>query len=437
MISQLMQVEAAPQTRLKTKVSTAETAVASYQSVNSKLSAIKTAADNLSQLSTWRSIKATSSSETVKATAQGGVTGTAGITTFNVASVAKAQVTTAKVDPSADITSADSITLTIAGDSGNPHVIDLKGVKTAEGVAAAINDAGLGVKAAVVKTGGDANILQLTSTKTGTDFGFDVTGLDSLVTPLKNLVDPSNARLEIAGGENGGGYDAVSSSNTFTGLIAGVDVTVSKIENNVTVESTADVGAIADKYQAFVDAVNSALGEIGTQTAFNATTKKGSPLTGDFSVRQMTQQMLSKISMGLTYDKPGTGDAQADPVVAPDQVAFGSLAKMGIELDSSGALTFKRDKFTANYAANPTAAQEAGIAFGDQWESMAKTMSNTVQGVITGRKNEIDGLSQQISNWDVRLSARKVALQKQYAGLEVALGNLKNQSNWLAGQLGG
>src|SRR3954468_6287125 len=72
MITSLMQVEAAPQTRLKSKVSTAQTAVASYQAVNSRLTALKTAADNLGQLSTWRAVKPTSSSSTVTATAVAG-----------------------------------------------------------------------------------------------------------------------------------------------------------------------------------------------------------------------------------------------------------------------------------------------------------------------------------------------------------------------------
>ena len=50
MISQLMQIEAAPQTRLKTKVSDAQSVVTAYQSVNTKISALKTAADSLGQL---------------------------------------------------------------------------------------------------------------------------------------------------------------------------------------------------------------------------------------------------------------------------------------------------------------------------------------------------------------------------------------------------
>ena len=49
----------------------------------------------------------------------------------------------------------------------------------------------------------------------------------------------------------------------------------------------------------------------------------------------------------------------------------------------------------------------------------------------------VKGLNEQVSQWDVRLDLRRSALQKQFAGLEVALGKMQQQSSWLAGQLAG
>ena len=45
-----MQVEAAPQTALKTKITTANNVVAAYQSVNTRLSSLATAAKAAGQL---------------------------------------------------------------------------------------------------------------------------------------------------------------------------------------------------------------------------------------------------------------------------------------------------------------------------------------------------------------------------------------------------
>ncbi len=44
-------------------------------------------------------------------------------------------------------------------------------------------------------------------------------------------------------------------------------------------------------------------------------------------------------------------------------------------------------------------------------------------------------MNDQISNWDIRLATRKQALTRQFSSMETSLSSMKNQSNWLAGQL--
>lgn len=450
LITQLMQVEAAPQNRLKGKVTTAQTAVASYQSVNAKVAAVGSAADTLSQLSTWRGIKATSSSPSVTATALTGTNGAAGTTTFNVTALATSQISTARVDGSANIVDADEIYITVGpldgsmeSDGTTPRdkvvKIDVSQDKTAAGVAAAINKAGLGVKASLVSTGTADKVLQLSGVKTGVDNKFEVAGLGPAVT-LRNVAEAGNAVLQIGGGNDdpsGAGYDVISPTNTFTGLIPGVTITVSKIEQNVTIDATSDVSGISSKIQALVEAANATLAEISAQTAYNSATKKGSPLTGDFAVRNMGQTILSAISQGLSYQDPAWKAPDNDPDAKPEMINFGSLAKLGISLNRSGQLEFKAANFEKAYAEDPNGIQEAGIAFADQMEKMTTDMSTNIKSVITGRTSEIDRITQQIENWDVRLASRKLALQKTYSNLETALGKLNNQSNWLAGQLSG
>ncbi|MFC3743651.1 flagellar filament capping protein FliD [Paractinoplanes deccanensis] len=431
LITQLMQVEAAPQTRLKTKVSTAETAVSSYQSVNSKLKAIKTAAEDIGKLATWRAVSPKSSSATVTATSTGGTNTASGTTIFNVGSLASNQISTAKVAKDGDITSASTVELTVGGVA---KTVTLGEDKTAQGVADSINAAGIGVKAVLVTTGGNENILQLSGTKTGAEASFSVdSGLESL--NLVEVAQAKDARLDIGGGDGvDGGYSVRSSTNTFTTLMPGVSITVSKMENDVTVTADSDVSGMAAKMQALVDAVNGTLTEVASQTKYDATTKKGSPLTGDFMVRNMSQAFLSKISLGLTYDNP-VYDETTNPGV--DKTLSTTLAKLGVELDRSGQLTFNSNTFKAKYNEDPTQFQAAAIAFGDQMRALADDQSRNVTSVITGRNNEIDSLNLQIENWDIRLAARKSSLQKQYSDLEVSLGKLKEQSNWLAGQLAG
>jgi flagellar hook-associated protein 2 len=447
MISQLMTIEAQSQTALKSKVTKAQTAVASYQSVNAKVAALKSAGDTLGQLSTWRAIKATSSSSTVSASTSTNINAATGSLTFNVTSLASKQYTTMPVDTTpidtngdgkTDSTTAlavpDSITITKGSYDTNGQFtgsadavsIDISGDKSAGGIAKAINAANCGVTAYVMTTGDNQGVLQMASSKTGASNGFQLSGLDQsgLAQASPASTYAKDAQLVV----NGGGtdtYTVSSSTNTFTNLMAGVTLTVSKEENGVTVDVANDTSSIADQFQAMVDAANAALQEISKQTAYDSSTKTGQPLTGDFSVREMSQKILSSISMGLSYDDPASTKDNPLP-----KIKFGSLSKIGIQLDSTGQLTFNRAKFNDAYANDPT-------SIGDQVESMGDSMATNLTSIITGRNNEISGLNDQISDWDVRLAAKREALQKQYADLEVSLGKLKDQSNWLSGQLAG
>ena len=470
MISSLLQVEAAPQTRLKAKVAKAESIISSYQSVNTKVSALKTSADSLGQLSTWRSIKPTASSTSVTATANGGIDAVAGAVKFSVKDLAKAQSSALRVSTATEQNPAfpddptktravwldvpDTLTITVGADdglgtiSGTPVIIDISQDKSAKGIQSKINAAGLGVKATLVKVSDSESVLQLNGAKTGADFAFSVAGLENAPSDLNGITQTAtaaNARIEVGGGDlTPGGYTLTSSTNTFTGLMAGVTLTVSKVEDDITVSSSSDVAGMAAKFQALVDAANGALSEVRTQTAYDPNTKVGSPLTGDFSVRQMSQSILSTISQGLSFRDPAAPAALTAPTSTPEEIAadkvantvnFGSLSKLGVALDSTGQLTFDAAKFTAAYNADPDTIKTAGIAFADSFETLAGKQTANLTSSITGRKNDIDSLSIQIENWDVRLVAKREALQKTYSGLETALSKLQSQSTWLSGQI--
>lgn len=57
--------------------------------------------------------------------------------------------------------------------------------------------------------------------------------------------------------------------------------------------------------------------------------------------------------------------------------------------------------------------------------------------VIAGSERAADLLQNQIEGWDRRLQIRETMLRRQFATLETALGNMRNKSSWLAGQLSG
>ncbi|HXC75749.1 MAG TPA: flagellar cap protein FliD N-terminal domain-containing protein, partial [Candidatus Acidoferrum sp.] len=145
LISQLMTAAAAPQTALQGQATADQIKISTYQAVNSKLAAVQTAAQALTSSATWSSTTATSSSSTVVAT--GSTSAQAGsFTTFSVVTVATGQVSTVSAgatiaNPAAglDIIGTDSIDHHIALSDGSPAT-----------VAAAVNAAGLAVRASVI-----------------------------------------------------------------------------------------------------------------------------------------------------------------------------------------------------------------------------------------------------------------------------------------------
>jgi flagellar hook-associated protein 2 len=423
MIQQLMAAEAAPQDKLKSSLTDEQTATKSYQAVNTKMSAIQTAAEALTTVTGWQSMK--SMSDTASVSVAAGSTAAAGQISFVVNKLARAQVSTAVMPASGDVVGAGGVNIAIGQDPTDPAksvttnipLSDLK-TNTPQGLVDAINAKGLSVRAAVVTT--DAGqLVQFTSTKTGLVNQF---GIDGLVGPQAQVaVNARDAKISIGDDGEAGAYTVSSSSNTFTNLMPGLTVTASaETTTPVTITTSTDTGAISSKVKAMVDAANDALSGISDLSTYNAATKVGGPLLSDSTTRFMSQNLLSAVSNG----KPG----------------YGSFSQLGISLDQSGKITFDADKFAAALAADPAKVQDAiknGLAA--TYNTQAKGATNSVDGSLTvaiqGRDARVKDLTDQIADWDTRLKTKKEALQRQFSNLEVALGKLKDQSSWLAGQI--
>jgi flagellar hook-associated protein 2 len=421
-IAQLMKVEGAPQQALKDKVSKQEKITQAYQTVNSKLVSLKSLAESLTKDDLWKSTRATSSSDAVVASSTAGAA--TGSLSFNVTQLARAQVSVVAIPASGQVTAGNGIDITVAGQAKHVDVT----TDTPQGVADAINAANIGLRAAVITTDGGTK-LQLSSTKTGQTNAFAVTsGLPNAQVDVATALD---AKI-TAGDPNSPAYTVSSSTNTFSSLMNGVTLTATKLQNGVTVSVGADVNAVADKVKGMVDATNAALSEIASQTAYNATLKKGGTLAGDYTVRQITGNLLSAVSTG--------------------QKDYGSFKQVGISLDRAGQLTFDRAAFVKAYEADPEKVKAAlggpvvnndkttaGVA--TTLMNVAEAATNSTKGSITmaiqGGDTLTRTLNKQIAEWDVRLTSRQQALQRQFSSLEVGLGKMRDKSNWLAGQLAG
>jgi flagellar hook-associated protein 2 len=434
-IDQLMSVEALGQTKLKTKVAEAEKAAAAYRSINTKMDALRTAAENMTKFGAWTPAAFASSAASVSAVT--GLASQAGALTFSVIgtaathSVVSATTWGATTDASGFGTSLEVLNK----DGTSRGTVTIGGSGTLADTVDAINKSSLGLSAAAVQVSPGQYRLQVTSATSGEDASF------SLGAPGDFAVTTQGSNAHVKVGTGPGAYDVYSASNDFVGLLPGTTIKVSKPETDVTVKVTSDPEKVASTMQALVDAANAALTEITKHTKTDSTTK--STLTGDFTMSQLASQIR---------------DAVAN-AVGPD----GSPGALGVELTREGGVKFDKEKFLKALADNPAKVQAvlSGTAAapgadgltgtGDDQAAvpgtamrllaLSKQVSDKANGSLTllaqGRDKLADDLQDRIEGWDVRLEKRRETLIRQFTAMEVALGSMKSQSSWLAGQISG
>lgn len=471
MINKLMQVEAVPQTQIKSKIATQNKAVTTYQAVNTKLAALATAAKAVGSAETWGAAKTSSSSDAAVVTAKAGTP--TGSLSFTVDSLAATHTQTFKSgsvastsDASGSPVMSGSYLKVLMADGTETDVIPTDA--SLNSVVQAINNtSNAAYKAAAVQTAPGQFTLQLTATGPGAgsalakaaaaNGGVYTPGGVDLLGAVSTTTKGTDAKLTI-GDDATTGYSVTSASNTFNDVLPGLSITVNKktTDTPVTVGVANDANAVADKVKAFVDAAQAALTEIGTATAVKTGgTGTAGALPGDSALRGLAQDITSAVAGGAG--------------------ALGSLSAVGVNLDKTGTLSFDRDKFLAAYEADPVKTQAYfdkytevphakanPNAFDPGWDTAEgigrklQTISvratdgillptdpagtakqGTLAGIISRRNETIKGMNDQVTAWDTRLELRRETLQRIYSNLEVSLSKMQQQSSWLAGQLSG
>lgn len=427
-ISQLMQIEAQPQTNLKTKLASTQTAVTAYQGLNTKFQALLAAAKTLQDSATWGARAATSSDTSVAASATAGALG--GSLTFTVNQLATAHSllssssTSSLTDTSTFSLSGGSFQI-VAGDGTTSTITPANG--SLQSVVNAVNAAGVGVRAAAVQTSPGQYQLQLSSTTTGDTSAFTVSGLSGLG-GTSVVQQGQNASIHV--GSATAGFDVTSATNTFKEVQPGLTFTVAKAGVTSTVSVTNDQDAIAGSVSSLVDAANAVLAAITAGTAPGTLNSDGTrtgagALSSDSTVKAMTAKVIEAVTSA---------------------VGGKSAATYGIQSTSTGTLTFDKTKFTAAYNADPDGtravlAPTTGTGVAQRLASVSSLMSDPVTGTITStiasQNTIIKGLGDDIADWDIRLAQRQTNLQTTYTAMEVALQKLQSQSSWLSSQLAG
>jgi flagellar hook-associated protein 2 len=453
-ISQLMQLERQPQTRLKARQATVETAIGALRNLNTKFLAVTTAAAKLQDSKGWAPATATSSDVTkVAVTASpGAVPGSLSIKVGALAAAGSWLSESAKPGLGSPVAAAGT-TLHVKKADGSYATITT-GDGSLAAVMKALNASDAGVTATSVQVTPGQHRLKLEAATTGArppiTIGTTPGADDGLsMGTYTQLVAPANAELWL-------GNEAITrSSNTITDLLSGVTVTLLQADPPdgprsvpptpptgppTTISVKADADKVAAQVSALVDAVNAVASDVKAVTGVDGATGSKGKLHGDGTIRSLRDRLLGAIS------GPGTAAA-------------------GVSIDRAGIVSFDKEKFLRALAADPVAVQQAlgagtpeiaatattpvvpavpglaerlfAVADGASRRATHEDGPGLIASSISSRESRIRTIKTSISGWDGRLEQREATLKRQYAALERALGSSQSQGQWLAGQISG
>ena len=411
-LNAIMQQERVPVTRLQTQRQSLEAQKTAFGTLASRLAALESAAEALTRPAAFDGTSVLVSDDSRLRTSARG-TAAAGTFEIVVQQLARAQVTTSAAGyGSPDEIVADGGTLEIGGST-----ISITAPVTLQGLADAINAADqVGVTASVVR--GEAGYqLMLTGRRTGVSNAFAVndhaltlsTG-DVLRFSPTNAQDARDAQVTI------NNVLARSESNTFSGVIAGLDFTALEADPDavVTVTITASSESVKALIEKVVAAFKHVVDFLDEQSAASAK-GEGDNIGRDPLVRGLRRALAS--ALGRSF---GTGP-------------YGSLALVGLEFTRTGELSFDAAAFDAAVSASPTEVRELfggvdgrGGAFGTLVSAIAQYTE--AGGFVPDAQNrvtaQVTSVSKRIAELEDRLELRRQALQREFIAADQAIAQL-------------
>lgn len=254
-----------------------------------------------------------------------------------------------------------------------------------------------------------------------------------------------------AGGYGSGtGFSVTSTGGTLTpeyatarlsGLVAGteeVTITVpSAAPLTVTAQPGDDIEDLADRIRTAATAAALGLLVEVRSGAIVITPDAGGPasvavdVTGGTLAADVTGLDVQGSINGVTAHG-GNGQLLVAPVEDPTLWGM-TLEVNASQADVDAAAGAPNNGLFGTFTYAPGVAQRLDSIANDA----IRAGTGQLTGAIEGSERIIDDLESQIAAYDVRLELRELALRRQFSTLEVALGKLRDQSNWLAGQLAG
>lgn len=428
-VSQLMAIEEQPIYTLQQEAAYVEAEISALGQLKSALAGLQSTAQALESESAFFSASASSSDDDViTATAENSaVSGSYDLVVSTLAENHKLA--------SASFTSTEEIgtgVITIATGSGSFDVAISSTANTISDIRNAINnDANnTGVTASVITVdggdkliltsdkGGTENVLQITVSDDGDGDDTDNTdGLSRLVYETSGTQNLTQVQAGVDASFTIDTYTVTKSSNTITDVIEGVTINL-VATGNATVEVSEDKGVALSSMQKLASSYNGVVDSISAL--------RTSGMAGDSLLRNI-EVALRDVFRAETSGLAGT---------------LTTSYEAGFSFDKYGQLSIDTTTFNAALADDFDGLKsyftDTYQGFGDRMDKLIDSyagVDGSIDGRTTSLNTQADGILDQISTMQVRLTNIEARYRAQFSALDALVASLNVTSDYLTQQL--
>lgn len=443
MITKLMAVEQQPLTALQQKEASYQAKLSAYGTLQGTVASLQTAAQALTSSATFTGMSATVADSTIFS-ASASSSAASGTYTIGVSQLAKNQVLSSLGNyGSADTFKGGSLAITVGTTTTNVTITDGSSLST---MAQAINGANAGINAAVINAGppGNYNRLVLTSATTGSAGAISLAVTQTGTTGTQNLTDFAYGGTDTATMQQAQAADnaiftvnnvsLTRTSNIVTDAIDGVTLNLAKagtVGAPVTTQLnvTRNTQTIQANITSFVNAYNAVVKQAQSLSAYDATNKKASVLTGD-SIIQTLQSQLPNLLQTRVSGLSGSISYLSDIGIALQK--DGTLSVDSAKLQA--ALSDTAKDVTGLFSSTATGNNGVAVAFNSALTSMLGS-AGLFASRTDGINRTIKDLTNQEDAWQTRLTQIQARYQAQFNALDSLVASMNSTSTYLTQQL--
>ncbi|MEZ7892853.1 MAG: flagellar filament capping protein FliD [Candidatus Wallbacteria bacterium] len=320
---------------------------------------------------------------------------------------------------------------------GSNYSVSYNSSNTVQEVINSINSSGAGVTANYDSISGKFSIKPNSNTDPNVVLNDSQSGTGSLITALNlnntgsNQLIGENAEYKI----NGITYQ--SNSNTITDKFTDVSFTLNAASSSsVSLTVTGDTSAVKKSIEDFVKKYNEVLTDLNKKV-----NDESGPLYKDSTVRDMIDGMRNIVNTYISSNSSIKGLGDIGITTGDFGMTFTSDYIGKLQIDSTklaDALSNNSDEVRKLFAFDTNGSNNYtdGVAykFKNYFDSLTK-VDGTINNVIKVQNKELDRVTQNITDWESRMTLLEENLKSQFAAMETQMSTLKNQSQSLTASL--